>query len=175
MKKRKIFLLVILGIIALIVIFFIIASLTSSVKVSEIYKEYQGTYSGNDDYENQIINVTKDSVNGALVMERLFIMSTNDYVIEDGSEKLTWAYVHRYIKGTQEKVIGLVLSVDTLSENDNIRIIAFGKDASILAKTLQEAIKSKEDTIGSYKVSYLSALILTKYDETYNWVGEKNN
>lgn len=171
MKKRSIVLLVILGIIVLFVILLFV--IPSSEERSDIIKEYQGTYSGLDAYENQTITVTSGSISGDLSIDRLFLMIDKELVIDDGDEKLTLAYVYRFTKGPNTEMIGFLVAKDTLSGNENYQMIAFGKDAGILTKALQKIIENKVDTLGSYKSAYLSSIIHTDYDETYNWMGVK--
>jgi hypothetical protein len=174
MKKRFIVLLVILGVIVLFVI--LLFAIPSPEERSDVKKEYQGDYHGLRAYENQTITVTSGSISGDLSIDRVFLrihkeLINIELVIDDGNEKITLAYIYRFTKGPDTEMIGLI--VDTVTEKINYQMIAFGKDAVMLAQTLQKTIESKADTLGSYKAGSLSGTIRTNYDETFNWMGIK--
>ena len=171
MKKRFIVLFVVLGVIVLFVI--LVFAIPSPEERSDIKEEYQGTYYGDNDYEDQTITVTSGSISGDLSIDRVFLMINKELVIDDGTRKLTLAYVYRFTKGSNTERIGLLVTYDLLSKNAVSQIIAFGKEAGLLAQRLQKSIENKADILGSYKAGYLSGLIRTDYVETYNWIGGK--
>jgi hypothetical protein len=175
MKKRKIVLLVILGIIALIVIFIVVMEALPGTDdvASEIPNEYQGTYSGTGVYKNQTFIVGRDSISGALDINGLFLRSNEDYVFEFSDKMTSWALLCRSVKGTKDTVIGIFHSVYTESGDYIARYIYLGKDASETADQLQSLIEIKRDTLGEYKFGYLTELLNIDFDETYNWSGEK--
>jgi len=174
MKKRFIVLFVVLGVIVLFVI--LVFAIPSPEERSDVKKEYLGDYHGLRAYENQTITVTSGSISGDLSIDRIFLMIHKELVnielvIDDGTQKITLAYIYRFTKGPDTEMIGLI--VDTVTEKINYQMIAFGKDAVTLAQATQKSIEINADTLGSYKSGYLSGTIRTDYVETYNWLGIK--
>jgi hypothetical protein len=159
MKKRTIILMVIFGIIAVLAIS--IAAMSGTEEFQEGYRsatavvdeKYQGIYVGDDDFPNQTITVGETSVSGALTIRDVrTIISANNYTYE--RKMYTWSYVYARVPSGLDTKIGLVRAS---YPNTSLKMIAFGKEAEVMAKMLQENGVANIETVG--------------YDETYNWCG----